>query len=130
MATALALNGRPRSEKKSSFFNIADMAANAPIALNVGFYNYVLSEKIVALVSSDSAPMRRVIQEVRKSGRLIDATQGRKTKSVIFLEGGNIATSALPQDVLMRRLSGSSSEEDAAAEASAVRNGSDDGLNS
>jgi regulator of extracellular matrix RemA (YlzA/DUF370 family) len=74
------------------------------IALNVGFYNYVLTSKVVALVSSDSAPMRRVVQEYRKSGRLIDATQGRKTKSVIFLEGGQVATSALPQDILYRRL--------------------------
>ena len=76
----------------------------ANVALNVGFYNYVLSDKIVALVNSESAPMRRVIQEYRKSGRLIDATQGRKTKSVIFLEGGQVATSALPQDVLVKRM--------------------------
>jgi regulator of extracellular matrix RemA (YlzA/DUF370 family) len=74
------------------------------VALNVGFYNYVLTDKIVALVNSESAPMRRVIQEYRKSGRLIDATQGRKTKSVIFLEGGQVATSALPQDILVKRM--------------------------
>jgi regulator of extracellular matrix RemA (YlzA/DUF370 family) len=48
--------------------------------------------------------MRRVVQECRKSSRLIDATQGRKTKTVIFLEGGQVATSALTQDVLYRRL--------------------------
>ena len=77
-----------------------------PVALNVGFDNYVISDKVIALVSSDSAPMRRVIQEFRKSGRLIDATQGRKTKSVVFLESGQIAASALPQDILMRRISG------------------------
>jgi hypothetical protein len=76
----------------------------ANVALNVGFYNYVLADKIVALVNSESAPMRRVIQEYRKSGRLIDATQGRKTKSVIFLEGGQVATSALPQDILVKRM--------------------------
>jgi regulator of extracellular matrix RemA (YlzA/DUF370 family) len=74
------------------------------VALNVGFYNYVLSDKIVALVNSESAPMRRVIQEYRKSHKLIDATQGRKTKSVIFLEGGQVATSALPQDILVKRM--------------------------
>jgi hypothetical protein len=77
-----------------------------PVALNIGFYNYVDSDKVLAMISSDSAPMRRVIQEFRKSGRLIDATQGRKTKSVIFLSGGQIATSALTQDILMRRMSG------------------------
>jgi len=76
------------------------------IALNVGFYNFILEDKIVALINSDSAPMRRMIQECRKNGRLIDATQGRKTKSVIFLIGGNVATSALPQDVLLKRMQG------------------------
>ena len=75
-----------------------------PVALNVGFYNFVLVDKVVALVSSDSAPMRRLVQEFRKNGRLIDATQGRKTKSVIFLEGGNLATSALSQETLAKRL--------------------------
>ena len=94
-----------------------------PVALNVGFDNYVISDKVIALVSSDSAPMRRVIQEFRKTGRLIDATQGRKTKSIVFLESGQIAASALPQDVLMRRISGdksanvTSSEENAPPEA-------------
>jgi regulator of extracellular matrix RemA (YlzA/DUF370 family) len=75
-----------------------------PVALNVGFYNFVLTDKVVALVSSDSAPMRRLVQEFRKTGRLIDATQGRKTKSVIFLQGGNLATSALSQETLAKRL--------------------------
>jgi regulator of extracellular matrix RemA (YlzA/DUF370 family) len=75
-----------------------------PVALNVGFYNFVLVDKVVALVSSDSAPMRRLVQECRKNGRLIDATQGRKTKSVIFMEGGNLATSALSQETLAKRL--------------------------
>ena len=75
-----------------------------PVALNVGFYNFVLVDKVVALVSSDSAPMRRLVQEFRKNGRLIDATQGRKTKSVIFLAGGNLATSALSQETLAQRL--------------------------
>jgi regulator of extracellular matrix RemA (YlzA/DUF370 family) len=76
------------------------------VALNVGFYNYVIVDKVIALVSSDSAPMRRLVQEFRKGGRLIDATQGRKTKSVIFLEGGNLATSALSQETLAKRLTG------------------------
>ena len=49
----------------------------APAVLNVGFYNYVLTDKIVAMVSSESAPMRRLVQNMRKSGGLIDATQGQ-----------------------------------------------------
>jgi extracellular matrix regulatory protein A len=90
------------------------------VALNVGFYNFILEDKIVALINSDSAPMRRMIQECRKNGRLIDATQGRKTKSVIFLLGGNVATSALPQDVLFRRLIGEPEGPDTLAEVEAL----------
>ncbi|MBC7807756.1 MAG: DUF370 domain-containing protein [Akkermansiaceae bacterium] len=81
-------------------------SAVTPIVLNVGFYNFVSSTKILALVRSDSAPMRRVVQEARKGGTLIDATQGRKTKSVVFLDGGFAVASALSQETLARRLGG------------------------
>lgn len=77
-----------------------------PVVLNVGFYNFVASSKVLALVRSDSAPMRRVIQEARKVGNLIDATQGRKTKSVVFLDGSFAVASALSQETLARRLGG------------------------
>ena len=77
-----------------------------PVVLNVGFYNFVASDKVLALVRSDSAPMRRLVQEARKSGTLIDATQGRKTKSVVFLQGGMTVASALSQETLARRLVG------------------------
>ncbi len=76
----------------------------APAVLNVGFYNYVMTEKIVALVSSESAPMRRLIQTMRKEGNLIDATQGRRTKSVIFTNGDTIILSAISQETLAKRL--------------------------
>lgn len=76
-----------------------------PTVLNVGFYNFVMTDKIVALVSSESAPMRRLIQTVRKSGNLIDATQGRRTKAVIFTTGDSIILSAISQETLAKRLS-------------------------
>jgi len=75
-----------------------------PAVLNVGFYNYVLTDKIVALVSSESAPMRRLIQAMRKSGNLIDATQGRRTKSVIFTTGQELVLCAISQETLAKRL--------------------------
>ena len=75
-----------------------------PAVLNVGFYNYVLTDKVVALVSSESVPMRRLIQSLRKSGNLIDATQGRRTKSVIFTTGPAIILSAISQETLAKRL--------------------------
>lgn len=86
-----------------------------PPVLNVGFYNFVIAEHIVAMVSSESAPMRRLIQTLRKSGNLIDATQGRRTKSVIFTEGGVVVISAISQETLAKRLcSGEILEDDLA----------------
>lgn len=76
----------------------------APPVLNVGFYNYVLTDKIVAMVSSESAPMRRLVQNLRKTGNLIDATQGRRTKSVIFTTGDAVVLSAISQETLAKRL--------------------------
>jgi hypothetical protein len=76
----------------------------APTVLNVGFYNYVMTEKIIALVSSESAPMRRLVQSLRKTGNLIDATQGRRTKSIIFTTGESIILSAISQETLAKRL--------------------------
>lgn len=75
-----------------------------PAVLNVGFYNYVMTEKIVALVSSESAPLRRLVQTMRKEGNVIDATQGRRTKSVIFTTGDTIVLSAISQETLAKRL--------------------------
>jgi regulator of extracellular matrix RemA (YlzA/DUF370 family) len=73
--------------------------------MSVGFGNYVVRERVIAIVSSDSAPMRRVIQEARKQGQLIDATQGRRTKSVVFMDNGQILISGLSQETLARRAS-------------------------
>ena len=76
----------------------------APAVLNVGFYNYVMTDKILALVSSESAPMRRLVQNMRKGGNLIDATQGRRTKSIIFTSGSTVILSAISQETLAKRL--------------------------
>ncbi|MBL8086684.1 MAG: DUF370 domain-containing protein [Chthonomonas sp.] len=76
-----------------------------PPVLNVGFYNFVMTDKIVALISCDSAPMRRLIQTLRKTGAVIDATQGRRTKTVIFTSGSEVVLSALGQETLAKRLS-------------------------
>lgn len=75
-----------------------------PPVLNVGFYNFVMTDKIVALVNSDSAPMRRLIQTLKKSGNVIDATHGRRTKCVIFTSGSEIVLSAISQETLAKRL--------------------------
>jgi regulator of extracellular matrix RemA (YlzA/DUF370 family) len=76
-----------------------------PTILNVGFNNYVITDKVLAMVNSESAPMRRMIQTLRKDGKVIDATQGRKTRSVIFTSSDGIVLSAISQ-TLAKRLTG------------------------
>jgi regulator of extracellular matrix RemA (YlzA/DUF370 family) len=75
-----------------------------PAVINVGFYNFVVSSQIVAMVSSESAPIRRLIQSLRNSGTLIDATQGRRTKCIIFTAGNQVILSAISQETLAKRL--------------------------
>lgn len=83
-----------------------DRTPALPPLLNVGFYNFVLTDKIVALVRVDSAPVRRLVQQLRREGtKLIDATQGRRTRCVVFLSSGQVVLSALTQETLAKRLS-------------------------
>lgn len=71
--------------------------------INIGFGNVVSTDKTVAVVSTDSAPVKRMIQKAREQGTLIDATQGRKTKSLIITSGAFLITSALQPETLMQR---------------------------
>jgi regulator of extracellular matrix RemA (YlzA/DUF370 family) len=72
--------------------------------MSVGFGNFVIRERVIAILSSASAPVKRAVQEARKQGQLIDATQGRRTKSVIFIDNGQMVVSALGQDTLAKRV--------------------------
>ena len=65
---------------------------------NIGFGSYVTRERVIAVVGPDSAPMKRVIQESRERGALIDATFGRKTASVFVMDSGHVVLSALPPE--------------------------------
>ena len=71
--------------------------------INIGFGNTVNSDKVLAVVSPVAAPVRRLVASAREEGQLIDATQGRKTKAVIVLEGGRILLSALQAETITRR---------------------------
>ena len=71
--------------------------------INVGFGNVVNSRKIVAVVSPDASPVKRMIQSVKGTRTLIDATQGRKTKSVILTGSGHLVLSALTPETLTAR---------------------------
>ncbi|HPZ07622.1 MAG TPA: DUF370 domain-containing protein [Candidatus Eremiobacteraeota bacterium] len=73
--------------------------------LHTGFSNYVLIDKIIAIMNSDSAPVKRMIINGKKDGNVLDVTHGRKTKSVIVLENRQLLLSAINTDKLAERIS-------------------------
>ena len=79
--------------------------------MNIGFGNMVNTDKIVSIISSDSAPAKRMISRGKEQEILIDATQGRRTKSVIFTDN-KIILSALQPETLAGRFNGNASEGD------------------
>ena len=66
--------------------------------LNIGFGNMVSTDRLIAIVSPDSAPIKRMIQEGRDRGVLIDATYGRKTASIFIMDSDHVILSALPPE--------------------------------
>jgi len=71
--------------------------------LQVGFGNAVAMDKVVAVISADSAPMRRYREEARKRGMLVDATQGRKTRAIIVTTSGHVLLSAVAVETISQR---------------------------
>ena len=80
--------------------------------LNIGFGNMVSTDRLVAIVSPDSAPIKRMIQEGRDRGVLIDATYGRKTRSVVIMDSDHIVISAIQPDTVAARLNGKEAVEE------------------
>lgn len=80
--------------------------------INIGFGNMVNTDKIVSIISSDSAPAKRAISRGKEQDILIDATQGRRTKSVIFTENDKVILSALQPETLAGRFNGNVTEVD------------------
>ena len=74
--------------------------------INIGFGNMVSAERLVAVVSPDSAPIKRMAQEARERGVLIDATYGRRTKSVLIMDNDHLVLSALTPEVIASRAEG------------------------
>lgn len=70
---------------------------------NIGFGNLVHTDKIVAVIAPDSAPAKRIVQKAKEDERIIDATQGRRTRSVLIMEGNQIILSSLQTDTLLGR---------------------------
>lgn len=84
--------------------------------INIGFGNMVSAERLVAIVSPDSAPIKRMVQEARDRGTLVDASFGRKTKAVLIMDSDHIVLSALQPASVAGRLSGKETAESAAEE--------------
>jgi len=77
--------------------------------INIGFGNIVAAERIVAIVSPESAPIKRLISEARDRGILIDATYGRRTRAVIIADSGHVVLSAVQPETVRHRLQTSNS---------------------
>ncbi len=80
--------------------------------IHIGFGNLVNTDKIIAVVSPDSAPIKRLVQNAREKGTAIDATQGRKTKAVLVMEDNQVVLSALLPDTIGNRVQSERIEED------------------
>jgi len=72
--------------------------------VNIGFGNLVSAERMLSVVSPESAPIKRIISDVRDRGMLIDASFGRRTKSVILMDSGHLILSALPPETIAGRV--------------------------
>ncbi|MEN6390621.1 MAG: DUF370 domain-containing protein [Syntrophomonas sp.] len=81
--------------------------------VNIGFGNIVAANRIVAIVGPESAPIKRVIQEAREKGILIDATYGRRTRAVIVSDSGHVILSAVQPETVANRLSSREISEEA-----------------
>ncbi len=72
--------------------------------VNIGFGNIVSADRLIAIVSPESAPIKRIVQEARETGRLIDATCGRRTRAVVFTDSDHIILSAIQPETVANRL--------------------------
>lgn len=73
--------------------------------INIGFGNIVSANRIIAIVSPESAPIKRIIQEAREKGMLVDATYGRRTRAVIITDSDHVILSAVQPETVAHRLS-------------------------
>ncbi|MBR6705997.1 MAG: DUF370 domain-containing protein [Clostridia bacterium] len=82
--------------------------------VNIGFGNIANASRIIALVSPDSAPVKRLVQDARDAGHLVDGTAGRRTRTVLVMDNGSVVLSSLLPETLSVRLQGEGGGCDAA----------------
>ena len=80
--------------------------------LNIGFGNMVSAGRLVAIVSPESAPIKRIIQDAKERGTLIDATYGRRTRAVLITDSEHVILSAIQPETVANRLDSGAAEED------------------
>ena len=72
--------------------------------VNIGFGNIVSTERIISIVSSDSAPLKRIVQEAKDEKKAVDVTFGRRTRSIIIMDSGHVILSAVQPETVASRL--------------------------
>lgn len=82
--------------------------------VNIGFGNMISAERMVAIVSPESAPIKRIVQDSKERGVLIDATCGRKTRTVIIMESDHVVLSALQPETVANRFNNQGDQDDPA----------------
>ena len=80
--------------------------------INIGFGNIVSAHRLIAIVSPESAPIKRIIQDARDSGKLVDATYGRRTRAVILMDSEHVILSAVQPETVANRLDKDSDDDD------------------
>ena len=93
--------------------------------INIGFGNIVSASRIIAIVSPESAPIKRIIQEARDARRLIDATYGRRTRAVVITDSDHVILSAVQPETVAHRMVGSDDDIKAAKESAATEEGAE-----
>ena len=79
--------------------------------VNIGFGNLINANRVIAMVSPDSAPIKRIITEAREKGTLIDASFGRKTKTVLVMDSGHVILSGIQPETVGARMSAEGEDE-------------------
>lgn len=74
--------------------------------VNIGFGNFVNSNRVVAILSPNSAPLKRIKEEAKNSKKLIDATHGRRTRAIIIIDSNHVILSSIQSDIITNRFSG------------------------
>ena len=80
--------------------------------INIGFGNMVAAERIVTIVSPDSAPVKRLVQDAKDSGRVIDVSCGRRTRAVIITDSEHVILSAIQTETIANRVDNSDADEE------------------